>query len=97
MVITTAPIDMNMHLHLLSQICAVGCRKVGKTLGNPIFILGRASVIVWHPSLKSTHSFSATLIEQGSVLDHLHRNGACPGSYTLMLAMIGSILSCLLS
>ena len=68
-----------------------------KMLGNPIFVLGKANVIVWHPGLKTTHSFSATLIEQGSVLDQLHCNGGCRGSYTLMLPMIGSILSCLLS
>ena len=42
-----------------------------------------------YPSVKSTHLFSATLVEQGSVLDHFHRTGGYRGSYTTTLAMIG--------
>lgn len=43
--------------------------------GNLIFTLGRENAIVVDPSVKSTHLFSAPLIEQGSVLDHFHRTG----------------------
>lgn len=57
--------------------------------GNAVFTLGRENAIVVDPSVKSTHLFSATLVEQGSVLDHFHRTGGYRGRYTLMLAMIG--------
>ena len=56
--------------------------------GNAVFTLGREDAIVMDPSVESTHLFSATLVEQGSVLDHFHRIGGCLGRYTLMLAMI---------
>lgn len=40
--------------------------------GNLILLLGRENAIVVDPSIKSTHFFSVTLVEQGSVLDYSH-------------------------
>lgn len=57
--------------------------------GNPIFTLGGETPKVVNPSVESIRSFSATLVEQGSVLDHFHRTGGNRGRCTLMLAMIG--------
>lgn len=56
---------------------------------NPIFTLGRENAMVVDPRVQSTHLFSATLVEQGSVLDHPHRTGGYRGSCTVMPAMIG--------
>ena len=50
--------------------------------GNLIFTLGRVNPIVMDPSVKSTHLLSATLVEQGSVLDHRHRTGGGWQTYT---------------
>lgn len=45
--------------------------------------------MVVDPRVQSTHLFSATLVEQGSVLDHSHRTGGYRGNCTVMPAMIG--------
>lgn len=57
--------------------------------GNPLFTLERENAIVVDLSGRSTHLFSATLVEQGSVLDHFHRPGGCRGRCAPMLVMIG--------